>query len=329
MPVNKKQLLRLIRLVSELKQNRYPNCQSFADKLLKAEDWENLNIACNAKTIQRDIRTLKADFGAPIEFDHQNNGFYLTHHGWDFLCPPLQDEEMMAAVFGAKVAEDIFPEPVKSQIRNAVDTQLAGNNPDVLDTAFIKTLIVASGVKVEINPEIFKTVFDAWQGRNALDIKYRAPDGTITERCVEPHVLTYFNEAWYIKGYCVMSNATRIFAIHRIQSAEITDKTFEPDKKIINGVINGDVYDFDKVKDVEIWLTPEAANYAKERKRKKDEKLTFNKDGSAVLYLPEAVPFDIIRWMMSECGRAKVLKPADLAKEIAKAADLVAEVHRK
>jgi hypothetical protein len=83
------------------------------------------------------------------------------------------------------------------------------------------------------------------------------------------------------------------------------------------------------VKDVEIWLTPEAANYAKERKRKKDEKLTFNKDGSAVLYLPEAVPYEIIKWMMSECGRAKVLEPADLAKEIARAADLVSGMHRK
>ena len=329
MPVNKKQLLRLIKLVSELKQNRYPNCQSFADKLLKSDIFENANVACTAKTIQRDIKTLKDDFGAPIEFDCQNNGFYLTHHGWDFLCPPLQDEEMMASVFGAKVAEDIFPEPVKSQIRKAVDTQLAGNNPDFLDTAFIKTLIVASGVKVEIDPNIFKAVFDAWQGRNALDIKYKAPDGTTSERRVEPHVLTYFNEAWYIKGYCVKSNATRLFAIHRIKSAVITDKTFEPDKKIINSVINGDVYGYDKVKDIEIWFAPESANYAKERKRRKGEKLTFNKDGAAVLYLPEAVPGEIIKWVMSECGNAKILKPANLANEIAKIADTVAGMHRK
>ena len=316
MPVNKKQLLRLVKLVSELKENRYPNCQSFSDKLLKSDLFENANVACTAKTIQRDIRTLKDDFDAPIEFDCQNNGFYLTHHGWDFLCPPLQDEEMMASVFGAKIAEDIFPEPVKSRIRRAVDSQLAGNNPDFLDTAFIKTLIVASGVKVEIDPNIFKTVFDAWQGRNALDIKYRAPNGTISERRIEPHVLTYFKEAWYIKGYCVKSNGTRLFAVHRIVSAAITDKTFEPDRKIINSVIEGDVYGYAKVKDVEIWLNAESANYAKEHKRKKGEKLTFNKDGSAVLYLPEAVPGEIIKWVMSECGRAKIIKPKQLSQEI-------------
>ena len=329
MPVNKKQLMRLIKLVAELKENRYPNCQSFADKLLKSDLFENANVACTAKTIQRDIKTIKDDFGSPIEFDFKNNGFYLAHHGWDFLCPTLQDEEMMASVFGAKIAEDIFPEPVKSQIRRAVDSQLAGNNPDFLDTTFIKTLIVASGVKVDIDPKIFKAVFSAWQGRNAIDIKYESPDRQMSERRIEPHVLTYFRDAWYIKGYCLKSNATRLFAIHRIKSAKITDKTFEPDRKIIDSVIDGDVYGYDKVKDVEIWLAPESANYAKEHKRRKGEKLTFNKDGSAVLYLPEAIPGEIIKWVMSECGNAKILNPANFANEIAKFADTVAGMHRK
>lgn len=328
MPVNKKQLLRLIKLVAELKENRYPNCQSFADKLLKLDKYQNENVACKAKTIQRDIKTLKDDFGAPIEFDFKNNGFYLASHGWNFECPILQDEEMMASVFGAKVAEDIFPEPVKSQIRKAVDTQLAGNNPDFLDTAFINTLIVASGVKVKIDPGIFKTVFDAWQKRNALDIKYRAPDGTVSERLVEPHVLTYSNDSWYIKGFCLKSNATRLFAIHRIQSAKITDKTFEPDKKIINSVMEGDVYEYDKIKDVEIWLSPESARYEKERKRRKGEKLTFNKDGSAVLYLPETASYEIIKRVMAECGNAKVLKPIELIKKIAMISQDITSKHK-
>ena len=328
MPENKKQLIRLIKLVAELKENRYPNCHSFAEKLRKSDIDCNMNVSCKAKTIQRDIKTLKDDFDAPIEFDFRNNGFYLAHHGWNFVCPSLQDEDMMASVFGAKVAEDIFPEPVKSQIRKAVDTQLAGNNPDFLDTAFIKTLIVASGAKTEIDPRIFSTVFSAWQGRRAIDIGYRAPDGSMSKRRVEPHVLTYFNNAWYIKGYCLKSNATRIFAVHRITSAEITEKSFEPDRKIIDSVIDGDVFDYGKVKDVEIWLAPESANYAKERKLRKGEKLAFDKDGSAVLHLPEAVPGEIIKLVLSEFGNAKLLKPAELAGQIAKIADNIAGMHR-
>ncbi len=327
MPINKKQLFRLIKLVAELKENRYPNCQKFADELLHLDLYQNENVACTAKTIQRDIKVLK-DRGADIKFDAKNNGFYLANRGWEFLCPPLQDEEMMASVFGAKVAEDIFPEPVKSQIRQAVDTQLAGNTADFLDNAFIETLIVASGVKVKIDPNIFKTVFDAWQTRHSLDIRYRAPDGRISERWIDPHVLTYYKEAWYIKGFCLKSNATRLFAVHRITSAKITDETFTPDKKIINSVIEGDVYGYDKIKDVEIWLSPESARYVKERKRRKGEKLTFNKDGSAVLYLSETAFFEITRWVMAECGRAKVLKPVELVKEISRISQDIASNHK-
>jgi len=84
----------------------------------------------------------------------------------------------------------------------------------------------------------------------------------------------------------------------------------------IDSVISGDIYEYDKIKDVEIWLAPESARYAKEHKRRKGEKLTFNKDGSAVLYLPETATFEVIRWVMSECGNARVLKPKKLIEQI-------------
>ena len=59
MPVSKKQLVRLIRLVAQLKENRYPNCARFAEEMRQADLDENLNLACTPKTIFRDIQTLK------------------------------------------------------------------------------------------------------------------------------------------------------------------------------------------------------------------------------------------------------------------------------
>ncbi len=45
MPINKKQVIRLVKLAAELNENRYPNAKSFSDKLKKADLDENLNIA--------------------------------------------------------------------------------------------------------------------------------------------------------------------------------------------------------------------------------------------------------------------------------------------
>lgn len=99
MPISKKQLVRLIRLVAQLKENRYPNCTSFAADLRKADVDENLNLACTEKTIYRDIQLLKDDFDAPIKFDKARNGYHLAHHGWTFSCPQIYDDsEMVTAV---------------------------------------------------------------------------------------------------------------------------------------------------------------------------------------------------------------------------------------
>ena len=75
MPVSKKQLVRLVRLVAQLKENRYPNCTRFSEEMRQADLDENLNLACTPKTIFRDIQTLKNDFDAPIEFDKVRTGY--------------------------------------------------------------------------------------------------------------------------------------------------------------------------------------------------------------------------------------------------------------
>ena len=46
MPENKKQLMRLIKLVAELKENRYPNRHSFAEKRRKSDIDGNMNVSC-------------------------------------------------------------------------------------------------------------------------------------------------------------------------------------------------------------------------------------------------------------------------------------------
>ena len=114
MPISKKQLIRFVRLVASLKENRYPNCSSFAAELRKADVNENINIACTPKTVARDIQVLKNDFGAPIKFSAAKNGYYLTKRSWNFSCPQFfEDTAVFSAVLGARVAEHIFPEPLK------------------------------------------------------------------------------------------------------------------------------------------------------------------------------------------------------------------------
>ena len=251
MPISKKQLQRLIRLVSQLKENRYPNCSTFALAMRKADLDENLNVSCTPKTIFRDIQTLKNDFDAPIKFDKVRNGYYLAHHGWNFSCPQIYDDtEMLAAVIGARIAEHIFPDPMQEQIRNAVDYLLTYNNPDFLDKTQIDSLVIIPSNRTKIDADIFTGIFYAWQNHKLCHVEYKDSKGNSSERDFEPHALVFFDGVWYAKGYCRTRKEMRTLVLPRIQSITVTPEEFEPEPAIIKTANEEGIFDPEMVENV-------------------------------------------------------------------------------
>ena len=55
MPTNKKQLLRMIKMVADLRKNSYPNANTWVKKFEALDRDENLNIACGKRV--KDITT--------------------------------------------------------------------------------------------------------------------------------------------------------------------------------------------------------------------------------------------------------------------------------
>ena len=308
MPVNKKQLLRLIKFIAELKQNHYPNSITFAEKLKQMDLVENLNISCSARTVQRDIDVLKSEFDAPLKFDAERNGYFLSSNYWEFQCPPLCEELMTSSLLGARLAEDFVPQPLKGSIRDAVDMQLANSNSEFLDKAFIESLIVASGINVEVDPCIFKTVFDGWRLRHAIKIAYKSKDGNHSEPQLDPHVISFHKGIWYVKGRIEDGNV-KVFAIHRIKSVEATVLNFEIDKSILEDVRRNGLFNFPKISGITLLCDDSIAFYLQEQQKVKKFKVTQQVDGRLIIALQPATEFDAIRWILAEAGRIRVLEP--------------------
>ena len=256
MPMQKNQLHRLMRIAALLKENRYPNSKTLIEEFRRISVEEGLEIKCVKKTVLRDMKLLETEFDCPLAFDRARNGYYLTHHGWDFIAPALLDEnEMIASVIGARIAEEIFPAPIKNKIRNAVDTLLQQNNPDFLDTANLQSLFILSGLYTNLNPEIFLTIFTGWQEQKCVKVYYEDYDGKVTSRYFEPHTLVFYQNSWYSKGFCRLKNAVRTFSLSRIKRAELTMFDFEPEKEIIKSVNTDDFLGFQKIKNVKLKIS--------------------------------------------------------------------------
>ena len=313
MPVQKSQLHRLMRIAALLKENRYPNSEFLVKEFRRIAVEEELDIDCGKKTILRDMKVLEEEFGCPLAFDRARNGYYLKHHGWDFIAPALLDEnEMLAAVIGARIAEEIFPAPLKNKIRNAVDYLLQNNNPDFLDTANMESLNILSGLYANIEPVIFQTIFLGWQSHRRVKISYANWQGVLTERIIEPHTLVFFNNSWYTKAFCRLKKQPRTFALLRIKKAELLDGAFEPDRDIIASVNPDDFLGFEKITNVKL----RAVSYALDRLKSSPlhTHQVIHEDGS--VEIPAVAKEVLFPFILSQEGNVQLLEPAGLKAEL-------------
>ena len=328
MPIGKKQLQRLIRLVAQLKENRYPNCTTFAEEMRKADIEENLNLSCTTKTIFRDIQMLRDEFEAPISFDKSRNGYYLTRRDWNFSCPQIYDDsEMLAAVLGARVAEHIFPSSMKKQIREAVDYLLTYNNPDFLDTAQMDSLIVIPSNRTNIDEDVFMPLFYAWQRHELCHIEYTDSLGAVTERDFEPHALIFFEGNWYTKGFCHKRNEWRTLVVARMKSVYALDRKFTPDPKIISSSSEETLFNTDYIEDVVVQCDGFLHNIVKIRPLHPQQKIIATADGGCELRVNKISKYHLQSWIMHQCGRATIVSPQSVAAEICGFAEKIFSNH--
>ena len=327
MPISKKQSMRLVRLVAQLKENRYPNCESFAATMRQADLTENLNLACSAKTIYRDIQTLKTDYGAPIKFDATRNGYYLSHHGWTFSCPYVDDNEMVAAILGARVAEHIFPSPLRQEIRDAVDNLLTANNPDFLDHTQMDSLVVIPSNRVEIDANVFIPLFHAWQNHEICRITYQSSHRDITERKFEPHVLVFYDGVWYAKGFCHLKKDVRALALSRMKAVVPTGITFTPNQKIIRSATEETLFNPEIVKNVIIRCDSYLSSLVQTHPLHPEQEIVPLPGGGCELHVKAMSKYRLVTWTMRQCSNAEIVSPASVRKHILHLANELSRKH--
>ena len=327
MPTSKKQLVRLVRLAAQLKENRYPNCASFAEEMRKADLNENLNLACSPRTVFRDIQVLKTEFGAPIKFDANRNGYYLTHHGWTFSCPDVDENEMVAAILGARVAEHIFPSPLRQEIRDAVDNLLTENNPDFLDHTQMDSLIVIPSNRTEIDAKVFIPLFHAWQNHETCRITYQSSHRDLTERIFEPHALVFYDGVWYAKGFCHLKKDVRVLALIRMKAVVPMGITFTPDPKIIRSATEETLFNPETVENVVIRCDSYLSNLVQTHPLHPEQQIVPLPDGGCELHIKSMSKYRLVTWTMRQCSNAEIISPASVRKHILDLAKSILEKH--
>jgi predicted DNA-binding transcriptional regulator YafY len=317
------QVFRLARIASLLKKNSCPT----AEKLLREyeriefEEGKTIRAKYSLRTVYRDIDTLRNDFGCPVKYDRANKVYYLADHDWEFNCPAqLSESAMLALVIGSRIAEEVFPDPVRARISKAVDEILKGNSPDFLETTLVRSLMVFAEAGDAEDSPAFPVVFEAWQKHRRIRILYDDMKGGLLERDVDPHVLFLYMHQWRIKAFCHLRNEPRTFVVNRIRTVRMLPETFAPDYGIINSVTLDTIVSFRKMRDVKIRLTGDAPKFAKANRFHTKQNSQRMKDGSWIFRIPEVSQEAIVPWILSQQGEAVPLQPPELVSAVRKAA---------
>ena len=318
------QVFRMARIVSLLKKNRMPSAEMLLKEYEKLEYEENrlIRVKYSIRTVYRDVDSLKNDFHCPIAYDRTCKGYYLTDHSWEFNCPAqLSESAMLALVLGARIAEEIFPEPLRSRINAAVDEILKGNNPDFLDTTLIHSLKVFAESGAVNDLPVFPVVFEAWQRHRRLRITYDdMKGGEPSVREVDPHVLFLYAREWRIKAFCHLRKETRTFVISRILKAEMLPDAFAPDMGIIRSVTLDNVVSWGKYSDVKIRITDEARKFALSNKMHTQQRLKREGRGKWLFTIPEVPEQVIVPWILAQRGEATPVEPPEIVDAVREAA---------
>ena len=318
------QIFRLARIAALLKKNCCPTAERLLREYesLEFEEGKIIRAKYSLRTVYRDIDTLRNDFGCPVKYDHANKFYYLTDRNWEFNCPAqLSESAMLALIIGSRIAEDVFPDPVRARISRAVDEILKGNSPDFLETTLIRSLkVFAEAGAAGEESRVFAVVFEAWQKHRRLHIVYDDMKSGVVERDVDPHVLFLYLREWRIKAFCHLRHAARTFVINRIRNAWMLPETFKPDYRLIDSVTLDNIVSFDKLRGVKIRLTGDAPKFAKSNRMHTKQAVRQRKDGSWLFTIPAVAAEVVVPWILSQHGEAVPLEPPALIKAVRKAA---------
>ena len=159
----------------------------------------------------------------------------------------------------------------------------------------------------------------AIDGRHAVRIRYRTPDGTITERMIEPGFLHWDGglEAMYVPSWCRLRDAIRVFAVHRILGLEpLADEPSRtlPPRHALERAFR--VWYRDKLEHVHVLFTPRVSGEIRERTWHASQRLVDSPDGGVYLHLDISAPEELERWLLGFGPDARVIEPVRLAEQI-------------
>lgn len=307
--VHLRALLRLRDLVSEIQGGSYPTCAVLARRLERSE-----------RTIWRDIRSLRDDFDAPIEFDCARNGFHFADRSWRMPRVTMTEADLIAFFSAERKLRTIQHSAEADLARNALGA-LAEFLPKeiVVDATRLGDAIrYAPAPALDADPEVLARLAASSTARRTLSIEYYSPlKDERTRRDIDVLLLHERLGDWYAVSWDHRSGDYRDFHAGRIIRMEETGGVFEapagwdPDAYLRRGF---GMFRGGETVTVVVVFDALQARYARERRFHETQRTEELPGGGLRLELDttESALEQVARWVLGYGRHASAEAPARL-----------------
>jgi predicted DNA-binding transcriptional regulator YafY len=275
---------------------------------------------CHSRTVYRDLEALQMA-GFPI-FSEKSDGhtyWTMTDQAKRGMPIPLDLTELMALYFGRNMLKVLRGTVIHDSLVSLFEKVKA-----TLPPAYIDYLAKIEG-SLEIGIKSYRPyqrlsqtldlVGHAVQEHRFISIDYYTMNRReLTHRMVAPYKIWFYDETFYLIGYCELRREVRVFALDRVEKISLGDGYFptptdfdaEAFMERSFGIFRGDAVT------VRIRFSPRAAGYVAEKIWHPSQKLEPQDDGGVLFTAEVAGIEEIAYWVLKWGSDATVLSPETL-----------------
>ncbi len=162
--------------------------------------------------------------GIPVDVQQGRYGGIYISDAYKLPVNYMNEKEYLAAIDAMKA--------MRGQIENehldsAIEKLSRQVKREIADRSMTGDVIVDSSTwgDYRFNEKI-KVLQNAIHNLESLEIDYVSRNGEHTKRVIDPHVLVYKQNIWYVYAYCHKREQFRLFKIGRIRTIRRTENNF-------------------------------------------------------------------------------------------------------
>lgn len=311
---------RMLYIDREIRDGRYPNCQTLANDL-----------EVNRKTILRDIDYMRARLDAPIKYCPKRNGYYYAHSNFFLPMVNLRESDVLAFALAEKILKRLEGAAYHKRMEEVL-RKIIAFLPDAMSVQEAAELFEFDSMRSSpVDSEKLARLQEAARQKKVVRIQYHSFSvQEKTTRAIHPYHLLNHDGNWYCVAYCALRGDVRTFAINRVLAIEETNEKFQKPKEFSIKDYVQESFDLtreDKIVTARIKFSPYQAQWIREKRWHPTQTIEELPDGSLILTLTVRGISDLKRWVLKYGAGAEVLSPAELRQAVAEEARRMCELY--